>query len=161
WKPIISACHGYAFGAALGWILSCDLIIASEDTKFQITEVRRGLAGARLWRLLAAKTGHGFADAVALTGRVFDAVEAERAGFLTELTEPGQHLAVAERYAEEIAAQPPRAVRLIVRARRLEMEEMDRRWTAFAQPFRLHLTDDFQKSARAFVDGGTPEFTGE
>jgi enoyl-CoA hydratase/carnithine racemase len=160
WKPIISACHGYVFGAALGWVLSTDLVVAGSDTKFQITEVSRGLAGARVWSLLAMRTGYGFADEVGITGRVFDAQEAARYGLVNRLTEPGGHLAAAKEYAEMILKNPPLATRLMVRARRLAAEEADRRWTIFAQPFQLHLTSDFRRSAQAFVDKEEAEFTG-
>lgn len=161
WKPIIAACHGYVFGAALGWVLSVDLLVAERGTQFQITEVRRGLPGARLWSLLAARTGHGFADEVALTARTFDAQEAAEHGMVNKLTEPGEHLKGAQEYAEQLLENPPLATRLMVRARRLAAEETDRRWTTFAQPFQLHLSADFRRSAQAFVDGGVPEFTGE
>lgn len=160
WKPIVAACHGYAFGAALGWCLGADLVVAEEGTKFQITEVSRGLSGARIWRLLAERTGFGFADQVALTGRVFTAEEAAAAGFVNEVAPAGKHLEVAAVLADQILSNPPLAVRLMVRARRLHLEEVDRRWTSFAQPYKLHLTKDFHASARAFVDGGAPVFEG-
>lgn len=160
WKPVIAACHGYAFGAALGWCLSADLLVAAEETKFQITEVSRGLSGARIWRLLAERTGFGFADGVGLTGRVFTAEEAASAGMVNVLAREGEHLAAAQQLAEQVLANPPLSVRLMVRARRLHLEELDRRWTSFAQPFKLHLTQDFQKSARAFIDGGDVTYEG-
>src|SRR5690606_1224414 len=101
------------------------------------------------------------ADDVALTGRFFSAEEAAEAGMVTELVEPGEELAAAGKRAEEILANPPLAVRLIVRARRQHLEEVDRRWTAFAQPYRLHLTKDFERSARAFVDKVAANYTGD
>jgi enoyl-CoA hydratase/carnithine racemase len=52
WKPVIAAAHGYVMGLALGLLLECDLIVAEEGTRFQVTETGRGLGGARLWGLL-------------------------------------------------------------------------------------------------------------
>jgi enoyl-CoA hydratase/carnithine racemase len=160
WKPIVAACHGYALGAGLGWCLGADLVVAAEGTKFQITEVSRGLSGARIWRLLAERTGFGFADQVALTGRVFTAEEGAAAGFVNELAPVGKHMEVAEALADQILGNPPLAVRLMVRARRMHLEELDRRWTSFAQPYKLHLTEDFRSSAQGFVDKVNPTFEG-
>ena len=43
WKPVIAAAHGYVLGLSVGIVLECDLIVAEEGTKFQITETSRGL----------------------------------------------------------------------------------------------------------------------
>ena len=42
WKPVICAAHGYVLGLALGIALECDLIVAEEGTKFQVTEAPNG-----------------------------------------------------------------------------------------------------------------------
>ena len=49
WKPVIAAVHGYALGAGIVIAAECDMIVASEDAKFGISETRRGLAGGRIW----------------------------------------------------------------------------------------------------------------
>src|ERR1700746_3543288 len=43
WKPVIAAAHGYVMGLSVGIVLECDLIVAEEGTRFQITETSRGL----------------------------------------------------------------------------------------------------------------------
>ena len=45
WKRVISAVHGYAVGMGTGLALECNLVVAEEGTKFQVTETPRGLAG--------------------------------------------------------------------------------------------------------------------
>ncbi len=49
WKPVIAAVHGYALGAGTSIAAECDLIVASEEAQFGITETKRGLPGARVW----------------------------------------------------------------------------------------------------------------
>ena len=49
WKPVIAAVHGYCLGAGLSLAGECDMIVASEEAQFGITETRRGLPGARVW----------------------------------------------------------------------------------------------------------------
>ena len=76
WKPVICAAHGYVLGLALGIALECDLIVAEEGTKFQVTEAPRGLSGAKYWALLNFRGGGSFAMQTSLTGRFFTAEEA-------------------------------------------------------------------------------------
>ena len=46
-KPVIAAVEGYALAGGFEIVLACDLIVASEDAKFGLPEVTRGLvAGA-------------------------------------------------------------------------------------------------------------------
>ena len=46
-KPVIAAVEGYALAGGFELVLSCDLVVASEEAKFGLPEVRRGLvAGA-------------------------------------------------------------------------------------------------------------------
>src|SRR5204862_1762276 len=57
WKPVIAAVHGYVMGLSLGLTLECDLIVAEEGTRFQVTETPRGLSGAKYWALLNFRCG--------------------------------------------------------------------------------------------------------
>src|SRR5262249_60701559 len=89
WKPIIAAVHGYVLGLALGLMLECDLIVAEEGTRFQVTETPRGLSGAKYWALLNFRGGGAFATDVALTGRFFTAEEARTANVIERIALPG------------------------------------------------------------------------
>lgn len=42
-KPIIAAVVGGAYGGGVEMILNCDIVIASEDAKFTLPEVKRGV----------------------------------------------------------------------------------------------------------------------
>src|SRR5215475_13741592 len=42
-KPVIAAVEGYALAGGFELALACDLIVASEDARFGLPEVRRGL----------------------------------------------------------------------------------------------------------------------
>ena len=47
WKPVIAAPHGYVLGLSVGIVLECDLIVAEEGTRFQVTETSRGLGASK------------------------------------------------------------------------------------------------------------------
>src|ERR1700722_15766658 len=116
WKPIIAAVHGYCLGHALGTVLACDLLVASRDAVFQITEITIGLPGTRIWRALYGKPN--FANDVALTGRRFSAQEAWEAGIVSRLVDNGEHLMAAEELARAVMKNPQFAVREQARIRR-------------------------------------------
>ena len=46
-KPIIAAVIGGAYGGGVEMILNCDLVIASQDAKFALPEVKRGVVAVQ------------------------------------------------------------------------------------------------------------------
>lgn len=152
WKPVIAAVHGYVLGLALGLTLECDLIVAEEGTKFQVTETPRGLSGAKYWALLNFRGGGAFATDVALTGRFFTAEEAKAAGVVERLAPRGGVMEVAHELGAEVAKHPPLGVRSTVRARRWYLEQLSREVLLQVSLAKLHLTEDFAESARAFAE---------
>src|SRR5690606_33370783 len=111
WKPVIGAPHGYAIGMGLGLILECDLVVAEAGARFQVTETRRGLPGARYWALLNFAGGGMFANEVAMTGRFFTAEEGKQHNIFTRVAETGKHLEVARELAQAVIDNPPLGVR--------------------------------------------------
>src|ERR1700677_3671774 len=95
YKPLVAAVHGYAIGHALGTALLCDLVVAAEDTRFQVTETSYGVPTASFWAHIACATGASFANDVVLTGRFFTTEEAFRAGLITRVAASGRHPARA------------------------------------------------------------------
>jgi enoyl-CoA hydratase/carnithine racemase len=158
-KPIIAAVHGYALGAGLRIALYCDMTVAAKGSKFQVTEVTRGIDGTPFWMMLRERAGAGFADDVCLTARMWDAEEAYRCNLVNRLAEPGEHLQAAAELARTILANPPLAVRAVVEARRSALEAIDRQAYA-VRPRNLHMSEDFRESARAFVEKRKPVYQG-
>lgn len=158
-KPVIAAMHGYVYGIGLRIALYADLTVASKGTKFQVTEVPRGIDGTQFWMMLTQRGAGTFADDVCLTGRVWLAEEAHRRNLLTRLAEPGEHMKEAEALATSVLDNPPLAVRAIVDARRSLLDEIDVKSHAI-RPRDLHLSEDFRESALAFVEKRKPVYRG-
>ncbi len=156
WKPVIAAVHGYALGMALGLVLECDLIVAEEGTRFQITETPRGLGGYRHWALLKARGATAFADEVSLTGRFFTAEEAHAAGVVSRVAPKGTVRAIALDLGAEIARNPPLGTRETVRVRRWYMTRLAEEVAFQTEAVKLHLTEDFAEAARAFAEKRKP-----
>ena len=152
WKPVIAAVHGYVVGMAVHIVCAAELIVAEVGTNFQVTEVPRGLGGSHHLALLNFRGGGSFAVEVSLTGRFFTAEEALAANVVNRVAPKGEYLDAAYELARQIAANPPLSVRSTVRSRRWYMTQVLREAELHLDPWRLHLTEDFQESARAFVE---------
>src|SRR5258708_1512155 len=85
WKPVIAAPHGYVLGLSVGIVLECDLIVAEEGTRFQVTETSRGLGASKYWSLMHFRGGAAFTMEAALTGRFFTAEEAFKANLINRV----------------------------------------------------------------------------
>lgn len=152
-KPVIAAVHGYALGAGLGLALRADVLIAEKTAKFQVTEIPRGLGGSGLWAMLRFRGLTSFADEIAMTGREFTGEEGAAKGVVNIATAPGEHLAAAEEYAVGLKKNPPLSVRTTVRARRWQMEQIDREVQVLSEPRpSLHLTEDFKEAVSAWAE---------
>ena len=46
-KPVIAAVNGGAHGGGTEIVLNCDIIVASEDAKFALPEVKRGVVAVQ------------------------------------------------------------------------------------------------------------------
>ena len=156
WKPVIAAPHGYVLGLSVGIVLECDLIVAEEGTRFQVTETSRGLGASKYWSLMHFRGGAAFSMEAALTGRFFTAEEAFKANLINRVASQGKYLDVARELAAEVAKNPPLSVRSTVRLRRWYMDRMSREVMHMAAPERLYLTEDFQEAARAFTEKRKP-----
>ena len=158
YKPVITAVHGWAVGAGVGFTLQSDLVVADETARFQIAEVCRGIDGTVLWAPLSVKTTGSFADDLCITGRVVDAVEAERRGLINRLVPAGRHIEGAEELAEQLLALPPLAVRAMVRSRRTRMEIVQAKAHIQTRDSRLPFTADFRESVAALGEKRPPVF---
>jgi enoyl-CoA hydratase/carnithine racemase len=156
WKPVIAAPHGYVLGLSVGIVLECDLVVAEEGTRFQVTETSRGLGASKYWSLMHFRGGAAFTMEAALTGRFFTAEEAFKANLINRVAPKGKYLDVARELALEVAKNPPLSVRSTVRLRRWYMDRMSREVMHMAAPERLYLTEDFQEAARAFTEKRKP-----
>lgn len=109
--PVIAAVNGDSIGGGCEILTACDLRLAAEDARFRFAQVQVGLTTgwggtARLVHLLG---GSRAADLL-LTGRAFDAAEAQAMGFVHRLARRGEVLDRALEWAGELKSLPKEAL---------------------------------------------------
>jgi enoyl-CoA hydratase len=161
-KPLIAAVEGYALAGGLELMIACDLVVAHQDAKFGIPEVKRGLvAAAGGVMLLPDQIPQRIAMELALTGDFIDAQRAYQIGLINQVTD-GPALAAAKALAQRIAANGPLAVRVskqvMKESRGWPMEERyERQGKLIAPVFTSH---DAREGAAAFAEKRKPNWTG-
>lgn len=112
--PVICAIQGVAWGGGMQIALGADLRYAAPDARLSIMEIKWGLVPDMAISATARHVlGVDVLKELAWTGRVIDAVEADRIGLVTAVH--ADPLAAARTTANEIAGRSPDAVRAMKR----------------------------------------------
>src|SRR3954452_20887816 len=108
-QPVIAAVNGPATGGGFALALASDVRVAARSARFGTAFVRLGLSGCDIgvsW-MLPRLIGAARAWELLLTGRVFDAAEADKLGLVTQCVPDEALLATALEHAELIKANSP------------------------------------------------------
>jgi enoyl-CoA hydratase/carnithine racemase len=162
--PTIAAVHGYAFGAGLQLALACDIRVFAKGTKVGLLEHKYGilpdLGGTqRLPRVVGA----GKAKELIWTAARIDADEAYRIGLCERLVEPDSLHAEVDALAQQIAAQPPLAVRGAKRAVAASavLPVRDGLVVEAENQAVCLRSDDMREAITAFVEQRDPHYSGK
>jgi enoyl-CoA hydratase len=103
-KPVIAAVAGFALGGGCELAMMCDFIIAADTAKFGQPEIKLGvIPGAGGTQRFARAAGKAKAMDMILTGRMMDAVEAERCGIVARIVPADTLLEEAQKAGKMIA----------------------------------------------------------
>ena len=160
-KPVIAAVSGFCLGGGLELAMMCDFIIASETARFALPEITLGIMpGAGGTQRLPRYIGKSKAMDLILTGRMMDAVEAERCGLVARLVAPDRLLDEALAAASKIAAYSQPIVMMaketVNRAQETSLAEGAR----FERRLFLSMfsTEDQKEGMKAFIEKRKPAF---
>ncbi|UXY55727.1 2,3-dehydroadipyl-CoA hydratase PaaF [Pseudomonas tohonis] len=162
-KPLIAAVNGFALGGGCELAMHADILIAGEDARFGQPEINLGIMpGAGGTQRLLRAVGKSLAMQMVLSGEAIDARHAQRAGLVSEVTQPEFTVERALAIARVIASKAPLALRLAKEAL-LKAQDTD---LASGLRFERHAftllagTADREEGLAAFREKRTPEFTG-
>lgn len=163
-KPIIAAINGAAVGAGSTMILPMDFRIASTKAKFGFVFVKLGIVpeSGAAW-FLPRLVGDSWTRRWCLTGRLFDAAEAHKAGLVDKVVEPENLLEEALGLARDIAINTSPVAVAVTRQMLWHVPVMSDPRECFALEldlFRdLNEGPDVAEGITAFLEKRLPRFT--
>jgi enoyl-CoA hydratase len=160
-KPVVAAVAGFALGGGCEVAMMCDIVIAADNARFGQPEIQLGtMPGAGGTQRLPRFIGKAKAMDLCLTGRLMDAVEAERAGLVSRIVP-------AEKLIEEAVAVAERIASMSQPVAMMVKESINRAFeTTLAEGVRFErrlfhatfATEDQKEGMAAFVEKRKPDF---
>ncbi len=163
-KPVIAAVSGWALGGGCEFVLSCDMVIASESAKFGQPEITIGIIpGAGGTQRLARLIGKNLTMEMVINNRTLSAAEALQFGFANRVVPVEGYLDAAVAFAEEIASRAPMAVRMAKDAVNAAFETtLTEGLKAEKRNFYpLFSTEDQKEGMQAFIEKRKPNWKGK
>lgn len=162
-KPLIAAVEGPALGGGTELALYCDLVVAAQDAKLGLPEIKRGiLAGGGGLLRLGQALPKATAMEIALLGEPITPERALALGLINRVAPPGQALSVAQELAAALCRNAPVALReargLLELAQSAGDDEV---WAATSVAGKVvSASEDAKEGPRAFLEKRDPVWTG-
>ena len=159
-KPTIAVVQGAAIAGGAGLATICDLTLAAKGARFGYTEVRIGFVPAVVSAYLVLQVGDQRARELLVTGRLFDGVEGQRLGLVTEVMAEEELESRVEGFAKLLMENSP----VSMRATKALLAEQNRVWldaaieAAMAANAKARETVDFREGVAAFLEKRKPRW---
>lgn len=160
--PVIAAVEGGAAGAGVGLALSCDFVIAANDSKFTAAYVKVGLSpDAGVTYFLRRALPRQLVNELCILGRPITAERLAEFGIVNELADTGQVLDAATALAERIAAGPLQAIQSIKQlVNAAEHNELGTHlWQEADRINSARFSPEAAEGLQAFLDKRRPDFS--
>jgi methylglutaconyl-CoA hydratase len=162
-KPTIAAVNGAAVAGGTGLATMCDFTLAVPEAKFGYTEVRIGFMPAIVSSMLVWQVGHKAARDLLLSGRLFDAAEAQRLGLVNEIVAPEKLMDRARELAGQLLENSPAAMRATKKLLNgFIAADLDQQIAAGIEDnARQRATPNFREGVTAFLEKRKPRWSSE
>jgi methylglutaconyl-CoA hydratase len=162
-KPTIAVVNGAAIAGGTGLATLCDFTLAVPDAKFGYTEVRIGFVPAIVSTFLLRQVGEKTARDLLLTGRLFDAAEAQRIGLVSEIVPAENLMTRARELAAQLMDNSPASLRytkrLLSDAARAELNAQIE--AAVRENAAIRETADFREGVTSFLEKRKPKWSSQ
>jgi 2-(1,2-epoxy-1,2-dihydrophenyl)acetyl-CoA isomerase len=162
-KPTIARVDGVATGAGLNLALGCDLIVATDRSRFSEIFARRGLTVdfGGSW-LLPRIVGMHRAKELVLLADIINAEQALAMGLINRVVPEDELDVVVSDWTKTLLAGPPLALSMSKTLLNKSFEtSLDQALEAEAEAQSVNsASDDAREALRAFVEKRPPQFTG-
>jgi isohexenylglutaconyl-CoA hydratase len=156
--PVIAAVEGAAMGGGLGLACAADLVLATADAAFALSETSLGIIPAQIAPFVVARLGRPAALRLGLTGERVSGERAQRLGLVDESAADGAALdALLAQWLTRIGHCAPRANRVLKPLlQRCGLEPQGALLDQAAQAFAACLRDEGVEGIQAFRDKRAP-----
>lgn len=109
-KPVIGIINGAALGGGMGLVSVCDIVLAHENARFALSEVKLGLAPCVISPFVMQKISAGQARRFFLTTERFDSRLAREIGLVHEIYTDATRDALLKKITDELLANSPKGM---------------------------------------------------
>lgn len=109
-KPVVAKVQGDAYAGGVGLASVCDIVIASNQARFCISEAKLGLLPATIAPYVIRALGEQASRRYFVTAEVFTASHAKEIGFVHELVDPAAIDSKVDEICQAILSNGPLAV---------------------------------------------------
>jgi enoyl-CoA hydratase len=160
--PIVGAAQATAVAGGFELLLGCDVVVASEEAKFGLPEVKRALFAAGGGVFISQRIPLAVALEMTLTGDTIDADRAYELGLVNQVVPAGRVVDAGIAMAERIARNGPLALaatKELVRLANTNAAKAVERQAELAPT--VFGSEDAKEGARAFIEKREPVWQGK
>jgi enoyl-CoA hydratase/carnithine racemase len=161
-KPTVARVNGSCVAGGTGFMLACDIVIASRKARFGTPEVNVGLFPMMIGSLIFSHVLRKPAMEMMLLGELFDADKAREMGLVTRVVSPEYLDAEVKAVTETLASKSPLALKLGKKAlMAIDTLSFDASVDYLAtQLMAVMNTEDAVEGISAFIERRPPVFKG-
>ena len=161
--PTIAMIQGFCVGGGLALALSCDVRVATEDSRFAIPAAKLGLGYSYdSIKTLTSIVGPSFAKDILFSARFLESEEAQSIGLINQVVTRERLLGNVQEYASAIANNAPLTIGSVKTAVNEIVKDPGQMSPEYIEKLvnDCFLSEDYKEGRTAFMEKRKPAFKG-